>query len=260
MNVRGKNNGRAGPGGVLKFDSLMYLIFDSYGTLLEMDDFYGRLQRNFARFGAHFPPDVIRRAAHAEMRHYMKGARLANCAQSWNNLRRDCALTLENAVREQGHKIEISAENMMQILSDSVVYQPFPGVKATLAALKKRGFRLGVLSNWDFKLENALEDAGISPFFDFALSSAQVGVEKPAREFFEKGFALARRFQPNLGRKECFYIGDHYEKDVLGARRAGLSPLWLVRNERDIASGEIHEMDEDDVPKLKSLRDLLGLF
>ncbi len=238
----------------------MYLIFDSYGTLLEMDDFYGRLARNFAQFGAHFPPDVVRKAAHAEMRHYMRGARLANCLDSWNTLRRDCALTLESAIREQGHKIELSAEQVMEILSNSVVYRPFPGVKATLSDLKTRGFRLGVLSNWDFKLKNALEDAELLSFFDFALSSAQAGAEKPAREFFEKGFALARRFQPNLGRKECFYIGDHYEKDVLGARGAGLSPLWLVRDARDIASGEIHEAAQDDVPKLRSLRDLLRIF
>ncbi|MBW3637732.1 MAG: HAD-IA family hydrolase [Armatimonadetes bacterium] len=237
----------------------MYLIFDSYGTLMEMDDFYGRLQANFAKLGAHFPPDVIKTAAHVEMRHYMKGARLANCLESWNNLRRDCALTLENAIREQGYKIELPSESVMQVLSDSVVYQPFPGVKATLAGLRKRGLRLGVLSNWDFKLQNALEDAGLLPFFDFALSSAQAGSEKPARDFFEKGFALARRFQPNLKPRECFYIGDHYEKDVLGARRAGLSPLWLVRNARDLPSGEIHDAS-DDVPRLKSLRDLLRIF
>lgn len=238
----------------------MYLIFDSYGTLMEMDDFYGRLQANFAKFGAHFPPDVIKRAAHQEMRHYMKGARLATCLESWNNLRRDCAVTLANAIREQGHKLELSADEIMDVLSDSVVYQPFPGVKATLADLKKRGLRLAVLSNWDFKLQHALEDAGLSPFFDFTLSSAQAGVEKPAREFFEKGLALARRFKPDLKPRECFYIGDHYEKDVLGARLAGLSPLWLVRDARDIASGDIHEVEQDNVPRLKSLRDLLRLF
>ena len=238
----------------------MVLIFDSYGTLLEMDDFYGRLGANFAKLGAHLPPDVIKRAAHKEMRHYMAGARLANCLDSWNALRHDCALTLKNAIREQGHAVELPDEAVIEILSDSVVYQPFPGVKATLAGLRQRGLRLGVLSNWDFKLQTALEDAGLLPFFDFTLSSAQAGTEKPAREFFEKGLALARRFQPNLKPRECFYIGDHYEKDVLGARRAGLSPLWLVRGARDIASGDIHEVAQDDVPKLRSLRDLLRLF
>jgi FMN phosphatase YigB (HAD superfamily) len=238
----------------------MYLIFDSYGTLLEMDDFYGRLQANFAKIGAHFSPEVIKRAAHQEMRHYMKGARLANCIESWNQLRCDCAVILEGAIREQGHAIDLAPERVMEVLSDSVVYKPFSGVKDTLTDLKTRGVPMGVLSNWDFKLEHALEEAGLLPFFDFVLSSAQAGTEKPAREFFEKGFALARQFQPNLTEKECFYIGDHYEKDVLGARLAGLSPLWLVRDARDIASGDIHDVQQDDVPRLKSLCDLLRLF
>ncbi len=260
MDASGKIGSRGALGLVLKTLSAMYLIFDSYGTLLEMDDFYGRLQRNFAKFGAHFPPDVVKTAAHAEMRHYMRGARMANCLESWNQLRRDCALTLAGAICEQNHKIELSAEQIMQVLSDSVVYKPFPGVKATLAGLKARGIRLAVLSNWDFRLQTALEDAEIAPFFDFALSSAQAGTEKPAREFFERGLALARRFKPDLKPKECFYIGDHYEKDVLGARRAGMSPLWLVGDSRDLPSGEIHEMAGDDVPKLRSLRDLLRLF
>lgn len=238
----------------------MYLIFDSYGTLVEMDDFYGRLQANFAKKGAHFPPDVVKRAAHQEMRAYMKGARGANCIDSWNNLRCDCALVLENAIREQGYEIDLSPECVMEVLSDSVVYKPFPGVAETLSDLKGRGLRLGVLSNWDFKLDHVIEEAGLLPYFDFTLSSAQAGIEKPAREFFEKGFELARGFEPGLKPEECFYIGDHYEKDVLGARQAGLSPLWLVRDARDIASGDIHEVEQDNVPRLKSLQDLLHLF
>ena len=237
----------------------MYLIFDSYGTLMEMDDFYGRLQNGFSRMGVALPLDVVRRAAHAEMRHYMKGARLARCLDSWEKLRRDCALTLENAIREQGYKVELPDEKVMQILSDAVVYKPFPDIKSSLEKLRAKGIRLGVLSNWDFKLQEALENAGIAHLFDFALSSAQVGIEKPAREFFERGLALARRYAPDLKARDCFYIGDHYEKDVLGARNAGLNPLWLVRDARDLPSGETHDAP-DDVPRLRSLRDLLKLF
>ena len=236
----------------------MYLIFDSYGTLMEMDDFYGRLQSGFNKLGVSLPLDVIRRAAHAEMRHYMKGARLAKCRDSWEKLRHDCALILENAIREQGYKIELPAERVMDVLSQAVVYKPFPDIKSSLEHLRAKGVRLGVLSNWDFKLQAALEDAGIAHLFDFVLSSAQVGMEKPAREFFERGLALARRFAPDLKARDCFYIGDHYEKDVLGARNAGLNPLWLVRDARDLPSGETHEAD-DAVPRLRSLRDLLKL-
>ena len=147
----------------------MYLIFDSYGTLMELDDFYGRLQNGFKTLGVSLPLDVVKRAAHAEMRHYMKGARLANCLDSWNKLRRDCAQILENTIREQGYKLELPSEKVMQVLSDAVVYKPFDDIKGSLEKLKARGVHLGVLSNWDFKLQAALEDAGIAHLFDFVL-------------------------------------------------------------------------------------------
>ena len=237
----------------------MYLIFDSYGTLMELDDFYGRLQSGFKNLGIALPLDVVKRAAHAEMRHYMKGARLANCRESWEHLRRDCAVTLENAIREQGYPFELPSEKVLDVLTESVVYKPFDDIKSSLEKLRAKGVRLGVLSNWDFRLQTALEDAGIAHLFDFVLSSAQVGIEKPAREFFERGLALARKAVPDLKARDCFYIGDHYEKDVLGARGAGLSPLWLVRDKRDLPSGETHDA-ADEVPRLRSLRDLLSLF
>ena len=238
----------------------MYLLFDSYGTLVEMDDFYGRLQRNFAKFGAELPFDAVKKAAHAEIRHDMKGAPLAVCLESWEKLRDDCAQTLADALEKQGHKLELSREAVKNVLTESVVYLPHEGVRETLQALKAKGLRLGVVSNWDFRLQNALEDAGLAQFFDFILPSAKAGAEKPAPQIFQKGFELARNFVQNLAPSDCFYIGDHYEKDVLGARRAGLSPLWLVRSERDLASGDVHEVENDDVPRLKNLRDLLQMF
>lgn len=237
----------------------MYLIFDAYGTLVEMDDFYGRLQSGFARLGTALPMDVVRQAAHREMRYYMKGARGASDVASWSKLRDECADVLANAIRDQGWKVDLPTETVGQVLFDSVVFRAFPNAFATLEELRSRGVRLAVLSNWDFRLPVALEETGLAHFFDFILASAHTGVEKPAREFFDKGLSLARRFKPQLAANECFYLGDHYEKDVLGARNAGLSPLWLVRSERDIPSGDIHEAD-DTVPRLRSLRDLLRLF
>ena len=238
----------------------MFLLFDSYGTLLELDDFYGRLQRGFAAWGAHLPPDVVKRAAHREMHHYMKGAKNATDLASWNALRYECARVLADAIRAQGHAVKLEMLVLVKVLSDAVVYKPFPGTREVLAELQKRGVQMGVVSNWDFRLNHALEEAHLSPFFEFILSSAQAGFEKPSPEIFAQGLAFARRRKPELEARDCFYIGDHYEKDVLGARSAGMSPLWLVRDARDVASGQTHDADHDDVPRLKSLEDLLQMF
>ena len=237
----------------------MYLILDSYGTLVEMDDFYGRLHRGFARLGVAASFEAVKAAAHREMRFYMKQARFAIDRASYEKIRLQCAREMLASLAEQNIEAPVSPEEVAQVLGESIVFKPLPGARETLAALKERGVRLGVVSNWDYRLAHALEEVRLLTFFDFVLSSAQAKSEKPAREIFEKGLEMARRFVPNLKARDCFYVGDHYEKDVLGARRAGMNPLWLVARERDFASGETHEAN-DDVPRLRSLKDLLKLF
>ena len=238
----------------------MVLIFDSYGTLVEMDDFYGRLQRGLGALGHQFPLEAVKSAAHQEMRHYMSRARFAVDQSSYLEIRDECADVFAGGLREQNLQVSACKTTLGELISDSAVYRALPSAAETLAALKNRGASLGVLSNWDFNLPHVLEEAGLARFFDWILPSASAGHEKPAREFFEKGLLLARKKFPNLRPRDCFYIGDHYEKDVLGARNAGFSPLWLVRNQRDLPSGEIHEAKDDNVPVLRSLKDLLEMF
>ena len=237
----------------------MYLILDSYGTLVEMDDFYGRLHTGFARLGVHASFEAVKTAAHREMRFYMSHARFAVDWASYEKIRLECAGELMAALNEQNIKISASKEAISHLLGESVVFRALPGARETLATLKERGVRLAVVSNWDYRLAQALDETKLLPFFDFVLSSAQARSEKPGREIFERGVEMARRFVPNLKARDCFYVGDHYEKDVLGARSAGLKPLWLVAKERDVPSGETHEAS-DDVPRLGCLKDLLKLF
>jgi len=237
----------------------MYLLLDCYGTLVEMDDFYGRLHSGFSRLGIAASFEAVKMAAHREMRFYMSRARFAVDWPSYETIRLGCAGEMLASFREQGIAAKATPEEVAGVLGESIVFKPLPHTSETLEALKARGVRLGVVSNWDYRLGHALEEAGLPHFFDFALSSAQAKAEKPAPEIFKRGLEMARRFVPDLQAHDCFYLGDHYEKDVLGARGAGMRPLWLVARNRDIASGETHEAS-DDVPRLRCLKDLLKHF
>ena len=237
----------------------MYLIFDCYGTLVEMDNFYGRLTSGFARLGQSLPSEAIRCAAHSEMRHYMSRARHAVDPASFASIRQECANVLSAALAAQGYRLPLSQAAVAQVLFDAVAFRPFVEVRQTLEELRRRGFRLGVLSNWDFRLPYELETLRLGHLFDFVLTSAGLGFEKPDRGFFDAGLRTAQFFEPEVTARDCHYIGDHFEKDVLGARGAGMSPLWLVRDRRDLTSGEIHDC-ADPVPRLGSLCELLNLF
>lgn len=227
-----------------------FLIFDAYGTLVELDDFYGRLQRGFAHAGHAFSIEAITHAAHQEMKHYINCSTQARDRESWLRLRRKCAAIMADALREQGQHLALSLDHITQILADAIRFQEFPETRPVLERLHAMKIPMGVLSNWDFELPNILEAMNLKKYFRFVLSSAEIGVPKPAPETFAAAIERARQWFPNLHLQNCFYIGDHYEKDVLPARAAGLTPLWLVRNQRDLASGD----DCDDCPDYKVLR------
>jgi putative hydrolase of the HAD superfamily len=100
-------------------------------------------------------------------------------------------------------------------------------VVPALDALRSRGARLAVVSNWDSRLPTLLERLGLASRFDAIVVSCFEGVEKPDPELFRR--ALAR-----LGAKpnEALHVGDVAELDVEGARAAGIDALLLDRRGR----------------------------
>ncbi len=97
-----------------------------------------------------------------------------------------------------------------------------PATPSALEALKKRGFRLAVISNADGRVEGLLEKAGIRHLLEFVLDSQLEGVEKPDPEIFRRA---CRRMGVDPARS--LYIGDLYPVDIIGARGAGMEAVLL---------------------------------
>jgi len=92
----------------------------------------------------------------------------------------------------------------------------------TLSGLASRGYRMGVISNADGRVRALLENAGLAPFLEFVVDSAEVGLEKPDPRIFH-----AATGRLGLPPEACAYVGDIYEIDVLGAERAGLAAILV---------------------------------
>ena len=92
-----------------------------------------------------------------------------------------------------------------------------PGHPGGARSLRARGLRLGVVSNSDGRVEEALVAAGLRECFDVVLDSALVGVEKPDPTIFRAALAAL-----GVAAAEALYVGDLYQVDVVGARAAGM--------------------------------------
>jgi putative hydrolase of the HAD superfamily len=95
------------------------------------------------------------------------------------------------------------------------------GAKETLDALKKKGYRLGVISNNDGTCRQKCESLGIAEYFEAIVDSALEGIRKPSPKIFRT--ALERM---KVSADEAAHVGDMYGSDVLGARDAGITPVW----------------------------------
>ncbi len=97
-----------------------------------------------------------------------------------------------------------------------------PEVPETLLALKEAGFKLGVISNRTKPYIEQLQNLHLHEYFDCAIAGGEISAWKPDPAIFHHA---VRRLgvQP----ESCLYVGDNYYADVIGAQRAGLTPLLL---------------------------------
>lgn len=104
-------------------------------------------------------------------------------------------------------------------------WEPFPEVPATLRELRRRGTRMAVISNFVDTLHALCARHDLTQFFETVVCSTEVGLMKPDPRIF----ALAAR-RLEVAAEAVWYVGDSYWADVLGARAAGMTPVWLDRD------------------------------
>lgn len=118
-------------------------------------------------------------------------------------------------------------------------WRVFEDVRPALKALTKRGYRLGVVSNWDRRLGPLLRQLKLHDYFEAVVISCHAGAGKPESAIFEKAAARLR-----LPPEAILHVGDSPEMDVGGARGAGFEAVLLNRGSREKRRGEIRSLSE----------------
>ena len=96
--------------------------------------------------------------------------------------------------------------------------KPRLGVIRTLNALKNHYYKLGIVTDAPRdKAWQRLILAGLNHYFDPVVTFTDTGEHKPSAKPFKRALSLLK-----LKPDEVLFVGDNYDRDIVGAKNAGL--------------------------------------
>ena len=116
-------------------------------------------------------------------------------------------------------------EELKRAMWEAATGELYPEAVPVLEELQTRGISLGVISNNNDTLRDALARHGLTRFFRTVTYSQEAGAEKPDPRVF--ALALSRAC---CEAREAGHVGDSWNADYMGARFVGLRSIWLNRN------------------------------
>ncbi len=111
----------------------------------------------------------------------------------------------------------------------------FPETVPVLETLKSKGYRLGIISNFDSRVYDVMERLGIYGYFDTFVISSEAGYAKPSHGIF-----LTALEKAGVDSGESIHVGDDLKNDFHGPRALGIRAILLDRE------GEYTSLDRID--------------
>ena len=123
----------------------------------------------------------------------------------------------------------------------------------TLFKLKKRGFKIGLISNCSAEVPILWENTPFTKTIDVALFSSFVGLKKPDPRIYR----LACE-QLDVKPQNCLYIGDGDSNELTGASQVGMCPVLI----RDPHEKDLYYIDEDEWngQKISTLKEVFNIL
>ncbi|MDH2924125.1 putative hydrolase of the HAD superfamily [Nicoletella semolina] len=138
--------------------------------------------------------------------------------------------------------LELNLELMNEMAQIS---QPLDGVYRMLESLHGK-VKMGIITNgFTYLQHKRLTNTNTEKFFEFVITSEEIGVAKPSPQIFEAAFSKMGEFDRN----NVLMVGDTLTSDIQGGRNMGIDTCWFnptkQENTTEIAPHyEIHSMSE----------------
>jgi putative hydrolase of the HAD superfamily len=208
------------------------VLLDAAGTLIRprepVEETYGAAAR---RFGVELDLDKLPRAFDAVLDDMPD---LAFDWTSMDELRRRERDWWRDFVRRVigsagGHRVgdfDGFFETLYEHYTQGRVWECFPDVPPALNALRARGCKLAVVSNFDSRLPRILREVGLWDQMDAVVYSSEAGSAKPDPVIFKKALA-----QLGVSAERAIHVGDNPRADIGGATAAGIGGLLIRRGQ-----------------------------
>jgi 2-haloacid dehalogenase len=197
------------------------VTFDCYGTLV---DWQTGLSTMLAPIAGDRATDVAR----AFGVHQLALER----EQPYQPHKRVLAGALTRAAHERG--VPLTAASAQALTGSWASLRPFADVEAMLAELRRKGYRLGVLTNVDDDLFEITHRSFATPFHLFVTAERVRGF-KPQPWLFR---AFARL--TGVDRRDWVHVGSNWDHDIEPARALGVRQVWLDRANAPGREGVVH--------------------
>ena len=181
-----------------------WATFDCYGTLIDWD---GGVRAELVRLFGEERAD----------------AQLARYHDVEVELERDGSLTYREVLTETMRRLGAPAGAEHGLVDSLPTWRAFPEVTHSLEELRRRGWRLAILSNTDDDLI-AASQVRIGVAFDEVVVAQEIGSYKPAHRHWEEFFARTR-----APREGHVHVAASLFHDIAPANALGLRSVWINR-------------------------------
>lgn len=203
------------------------VLFDAAGTLIELRESVGETYARMARdYGVEIPPwrieDAFSRILAGAPGRVLSAENRAEIERGerswWRDVVRSTFLAADSTARFTDFDAYFDA--LYASYSAASSWRRRTGCKTALGALRARGLKLGIVSNFDQRLPHLLRELELAPFFAAVVLPPDAGAEKPDPRIFE--VALARLSTPAAN---AVFVGDSQHRDLDGARAVGMRTI-----------------------------------
>jgi len=191
-----------------------WVAFDVYATLVDREAGAGRAfsviaQKNGIKKGGY---DLFEEWHNEVIRIYRSSTDFV----SW----KDAGKTSIERLFEK-HRVEGDVRDIETLYKSFKDWKPYKDVEPVLTKLRRRGFKLAVVTNMDTDLFN-ITRVGVN--LDLAVTSEMARAYKPNPKIFE--YATGKM---GCTKEELLWVGTSPWADIQGAKIFGLKVVWIRR-------------------------------